>query len=93
MIFVSILTLLLTSCTWGAKTPLPNSTSVDYPRTQTGTPATSYCESHGGTVSIEQEGTLDIAYCTTKDGQKIDAWKYMSDMTSSTGTTATGSNQ
>jgi putative hemolysin len=81
----------VTACT--TKTPAPESTGVEYPKTQSGTPATAFCEDNGGTVSIEKQGTLDIAYCTTKDGQKIDAWKYMSDMTSSTGTTATGSNQ
>ena len=88
IILLSSLVVVLASCSWGKQnTPTP---TVNYPSTQSGTPATAYCESQGGTVSIEQSGTLDVAYCTTKTGEKVDAWKYMSDMTSLTGATATG---
>ena len=88
IILFSSLVVILASCSWGKQpTPAP---AVTYPTTQSGTPATAYCESEGGTVSIEKSGTLDIAYCTTKAGEKVDAWKYMSDMTSLTGTTAIG---
>ncbi len=62
----------------GQKVPV-----VNYPTTQAETPATKYCVSHGGTVSVEDVGTggVEAAYCTLSNGTKVDAWKYMSEDT------------
>lgn len=77
---------LLTSCTWnmGQKNVEPPKT--EYPRTQSGTPATAFCESNGGKVSIENAGTFDKVFCVLSTGEKVDAWKYLNDMSSGTGT-------
>ncbi len=79
--------LALTSCSFGNKAP--EVVTPIYPQSQNETPATKFCASQGGQSSVEKSGALDIAYCTTKTGEKVDAWKYMSDMTTvvATGTT------
>lgn len=84
---LSVIVLALTSCSLTNKQP--KVVTPVYPETQAETPATKFCASQGGQSSVEKSGTLDIAYCTTKTGEKVDAWKYMSDMTVvvATGTT------
>ena len=56
-----------------------------YPGSQTqhDTPATQFCESHGGQVSVETENNVEVAYCTI-NGEKLDAWQFMSDATRET---------
>lgn len=79
MIILPCLLLVLGSCTFWNKTP--EAVAPMYPQSQTETPATKFCEAQGGKVLIEKSGSMDMAYCNTKKGEKIDAWKYMSDMT------------
>ena len=57
--------------------------TVAYPTTQHDTPATQFCESHGGQVSVETENNVEVAYCTI-NGEKLDAWQFMSDATRET---------
>jgi putative hemolysin len=94
-LFIGIVsTLILASC--GANTsaptpakPVPTIPEVNYPTSQAETPATQFCVSRGGTVSVEKNDTgVEMAYCTTQAGEKVDAWKYMSDETSKTETGA-----
>lgn len=72
-----------------AKNPVP-----EYPQTQSGSPAAKFCGSKGGTVVYEKVATggVDLIYCNTKDGKKVDAWQYMSDETTvvKTGAISTG---
>lgn len=84
MIILPSLLLVLGSCTFWNRAP--EVVAPMYPQTQAETPATKFCESQGGKVLIEKSGSMDIAYCNTKNGAKVDAWKYMSDMTIVTST-------
>ncbi len=67
---------------------------VEYSTTQSDSPAAKYCIKNGGKVSVEKNQTvptMDLIYCTTRTGEKIDAWKYMDMQTIQTGATiATG---
>lgn len=94
-LFIGVVsTLVLTSCVTQPSSPAPTKPvptipEVNYPTSQKDTPATKFCTDNGGTISVEAnpEGT-EMAYCTTQSGEKIDAWKYMSDETSKTETGA-----
>jgi putative hemolysin len=93
--FVASSLLILASCTmpW-SDAPVAPPKSVEYPTTQTGSPAAAYCKSHGGTVSYDKNPnipTMEMIYCTTSGSGKVDAWQYMSLTTAGTGVTTTGS--
>jgi putative hemolysin len=71
-------------------TPKP----VEYSTTQSDSPAAKYCTANGGTVSIEKNPnipSMELIYCTSPGGEKIDAWKYMDMQTTITATGTTGS--
>ena len=86
LIVVSVL-LILSSCT------LPGSSSVspkpiEYPTTQSGSPAAQYCTKNGGQVTYEKNPsvpTMDMIYCNLPSWQKVDAWQYMGEWTNSSG--------
>jgi putative hemolysin len=67
--------------------------AIEYPTTQSGSPAAAYCTSHGGTVTIEKNPnipTMEMIYCTTSGSGRMDAWEYMSLATAGTGVVMTG---
>ena len=39
-------------------------------------PASVFCESMGGTLSIENTTTGQVGYCTTADGKRVEEWAY-----------------
>jgi len=65
-------------------TPGATHTGSNYPTSQENTPATQYCQAQGGVVSVENNGTMDVAYCTI-NGEKKDAWGYMNEANTATG--------
>ncbi len=54
-----------------------------YPTTHSDSPAARYCTSKNGKFSEETQSgvVMPIAYCTLPDGQKFDAWRWMSEQT------------
>ncbi len=80
--------LALWSCTlFPSSTPEPQKLP-EYPTTQSGSPAAKYCTQKWGQVTYEKNPnapTMDLIFCTTKDWQKMDAWKYMDIETTQTG--------
>ncbi|MBC7504078.1 DUF333 domain-containing protein [Candidatus Gracilibacteria bacterium] len=87
LIIISSL-IVFSSCTmpWSKTTEVTK--PVEYSTAQTDSPAARYCTKNGGTVSIEKNPsipTMDLIYCTTRTGEKIDAWKYIDMQTTQTG--------
>lgn len=79
--------LVLSGCSLPWSTPQPQKLP-EYPTSQSGSPAANYCVQQGGTVSYEKNPnvpTMDLIYCTTRNWEKVDAWKYMDIETSQTG--------
>ncbi len=93
----------LASCGAPVTTPVEPASTGSTTSTQTETPpyatsqkenkATKFCTKNGGTVSFEEEQKgefkMERVYCTV-GGEKKDAWAYMSEATSATGATKTG---
>ena len=91
--------LVLASCTapsnpTTSQTGTTTHTGTSYPTTQQNTPATQYCEQQGGVVSVENNGTMDVAYCTL-NGVKKDAWEMLTESQTGSGdvTEGTGDTQ
>ncbi|PID83977.1 hypothetical protein CSB09_03005 [Candidatus Gracilibacteria bacterium] len=76
-----------------SSTNTPKTETPKYETNQKETPATKFCVKNGGEVSFEtKENGMELAFCTI-NGEKKDAWAYMSEETSATGETETGSMQ
>jgi len=79
----------LSSCTLPGSAP-ENQKPIEYPSTQSGSPAAQYCVRSGWQVSYEKNPnipTMDLIYCTIPGGEKVDAWKYMDQGTTQSGST------
>jgi hypothetical protein len=62
-----LLILPLAACGVKAEPPLP--------QLGLSNPASMYCASKGGTVSIRNEGGAQVGYCTLPDGTTVEEWK------------------
>ena len=83
------ITLILASCTMPWSKTKSTTKPVEYSTTQSDSPAARYCTKNGGTVSVEKNPsnpTMELIYCTTRTGEKIDAWKYLDMQTTQTNT-------
>ena len=75
----------------GCTLPWSNNTiqkPIEYPKNQLDTPAAAFCASKWGTVTVEKNPsipTMDLIFCTVW-GKKTDAWQYMNEQTTMTGT-------
>ncbi|NRH20801.1 DUF333 domain-containing protein [Candidatus Gracilibacteria bacterium] len=80
---------ILSSCTLPGSAP-EKQKPIEYPSTQSGSPAAQYCTTHGGQVTYEKNPsipTMDLIYCTVPGSEKVDAWKYMDQGTTQSGKT------